>query len=102
MKKIINGKKYDTNTAKEVGYWNNGLLLTDINYIEEILYQKKTGEFFLYGKGGARTEYAEHIGENNSRSGSNIILLAEDEAKKWAEERLAVDEYEEIFGEVEE
>ena len=102
MKKIINGKKYDTNTAKEVGYWNNGLLLTDINYIEEILYQKKTGEFFLYGEGGARTEYAEHIGENTSRSGSNIILLAEDEAKRWAEERLTVDEYEKIFGEVEE
>lgn len=102
MKKIINGKKYDTDTAKEVGYWNNGLLSTDIDYIEEILYQKKNGEFLLYGKGGARTEYAERIGENNSRLGSNIILLVEDEAKKWAEERLAVDEYEKIFGEVEE
>lgn len=54
MKKIINGKKYDTDTAKEVGYSNNGLLSTDIDYIEETLYQKKTGEFFLYGEGGCK------------------------------------------------
>lgn len=25
MKKIINGKKYDTETAKELGSWSNGL-----------------------------------------------------------------------------
>ena len=101
MKKIINGKKYDTATAKEVGYDNNGLLSSDLSYIEEILYKKKTGEFFLCGRGGAMTKYAVNNG-NNSMSGKAIIPLTEDEAKKWAEDHLTVGEYEEIFGEVEE
>lgn len=102
MKKIINGKKYDTDTAKEVGYSNNGLLSTDIDYIEETLYQKKTGEFFLYGEGGARTEYSDFRGETNCYSGCKIIPLTVKEAKKYAEEHLTVEEYEKIFGEVEE
>ena len=37
MKKIINGKKYDTETAKEVGYWNNGYPCSDFNHCEETL-----------------------------------------------------------------
>ncbi len=48
MKKIINGKRYDTETAKLIGsdgYSNP----SDFNYWSEDLYQKKTGEFFLYG-----------------------------------------------------
>lgn len=102
MKKIINGKKYDTDTAKEVGYSNNGLLSTDIDYIEETLYQKKTGEFFLYGEGGARTKYADYRGEMSSYHGYKIAPLTVKEAKKWAEDHLTVDEYEGIFGEVEE
>lgn len=102
MKKIINGKKYDTDTAKEVGYWNNGLLSTDIDYVAETLYQKKTREFFLCGEGGARTEYADYRGEYDSYRGYKIIPLAEDEVKKWAEDHLTVEKYEEIFGEVEE
>lgn len=101
MKKIINGKKYDTNTAKEVGYDNNGLSFSDLIYIEETLYKKKTGEFFLYGRGGAATKYAVNNG-NNSMSGKAIIPLTEDEAKKWAEDHLTVGEYEGVFGEVEE
>lgn len=101
MKKIINGKKYDTDTAKEIGYWNNGLLYSDFCYIEETLYKKKTGEFFLYGIGGVMTKYAVNNG-NNSMSGKAIIPLTEDEAKKWAEDHLTVGEYEEVFGEVEE
>ena len=102
MKKIINGKKYDTDTAKEVGYDNNGSLCSDFSYIEETLYKKKTGEFFLCGKGGAVTKYAECKPGEFSRSGEAIVPLKEDEAKKWAEDHLTVEEYEKIFGEVEE
>ena len=56
MKKIINGRKYDTETAKEIGYWSNGYPCSDFNHCEETLYLKKTGEYFLYGEGGALTE----------------------------------------------
>lgn len=73
MKKIINGKMYDTETAKHIGDRNNC----------EALYQKKTGEFFLYSESG-------------------ITPLSFDEAREWAESKLDADVYIEIFGEPEE
>lgn len=102
MKKIINGKKYNTETAKAVGYWSNNYSYRDFNYCEETLYQKRTGEFFLYGNGGAMSKYSQSCGQNSWCGGENIIPMTENAAKKWAEKHLTTDEYEEIFGEVEE
>lgn len=101
MKKIINGKKYDTETAKELGCWDNGYLSNDFSYCEETLYRKKTGEYFLHGLGGALTQYSEKTW-NGSTGGQVITPLTEYEANRWAEMHLTVDEYESIFGEVEE
>ena len=101
MRKIIDGKKYDTNTARVVGEWSFEPW-SDYNYINETLYCKKTGENFLYGKGGARTEYAESAGNNNWSEGWNFIPYSLEEAKAWAMDHLSVDEYEDEFGEVEE
>lgn len=100
MKKIIHGKKYDTETARKLaGYWN-GLSSTDFRCMSEILYRKRNGEYFLYGKGGALTKYGERIG-NSRCEGENIVPLTEDEAKAWVEE-YANPLYEGIFGEVQE
>lgn len=101
MKKIINGKKYDTDTAECVSCWSNGYGCGDFQYAEERLFRKKTGEFFLHGEGGAMSNYAESYG-NERYGGEKIIPLSENEAKEWAERNLDVEEYEAIFGEVEE
>lgn len=100
MKKIINGKLYDTDTARLIGTWDNGE--SSLNCVEEGLYRKKTGEFFLHGIGGANTKYAESLGSNSWCGSEKIIPLPYDEAQQWAEEHLTSDEYEAIFGEVEE
>lgn len=100
MKKIINGKVYDTETAKELGEWANTYNTSDFGYVIETLYKKKTGEFFLYGKGGAKTQYAEPDGSNWWRAGDRIMPLSFAEARKWAEEHFTADEYEAIFGAV--
>ena len=101
MKKIINGKVYDTNSAKRVGDWGNGRY-GEFSYCSEELYRKRTGEFFLYGEGGAQSKYSKSCG-NNSWSGSEMIIpLSYEAAQKWAEEHLDGDAYEAIFGEVEE
>lgn len=102
MKKIINGKKYDTETAREVGSRSNGLSYKDFSWVEEALYQKKTGEFFLHGEGGPATRYAYISASGGMSIGESIIPLTEDEAKKWGEKYMDVDQYEAIFGEVEE
>lgn len=101
MKRIINGKLYDTETAKEVGSWWNGLSGRDFGNCSETLYQKKTGEFFLYGEGGAASRYAERCGDGWC-GGSKIIPLTVNKAKQWAEENMSADEYIAVFGEVEE
>lgn len=101
MKKIINGKLYDTETAKCVGSWDNGLYGRDFGRMSEELYKKKTGEFFLYGEGGPASKYAEPAGHGWT-SGERIIPMTVAEAREWAEEHLDTDEYEEIFGEVSE
>ena len=97
MKKIINGKLYDTETAKRVGFWSNAGGWRDFSHIEESLYRKRTGEFFLHGEGGPMTKYAESTGQNSWSGGSKIIPLSAANARKWAEEHLEADEYAEIF-----
>ena len=103
MKKIINGKKYDTETATEIGYGGSagGISTTDFRYYDETLYRKKNGEFFLAGEGHAMTKYATHNG-NTSGWGEAIIPLTDEEAKAWVEQECDAETYEEIFGDVEE
>lgn len=102
MKKIINGKKYDTETAKEIASWSDGLSWRDFHHVVETLYMKKTGEFFLFGEGGPATKYAESTGQNSWTGSSKIIPLSWEAARQWAEDNLDADEYEQIFGEVSE
>lgn len=101
MKKIINGKKYNTETAKECGSYWNGLSVRDFSHFYETLYKKKTGEFFLHGQGGPSSRYHGHCGDLCC-GGQKIVPLTIDEAKEWVERHLDADDYEEIFGEVEE
>ena len=85
MKKIINRKKYDTDTAKEI-YSTRTMDSTRW----QVLYKKKTGEFFV-----------EHVTcWQSERDWLEPISL--EQAKDWAEEFMDGDEYEELFGEVEE
>lgn len=100
MKKIINGKLYNTETATEKGYWCNSSNSRDLDFCSETLYLKKTGEFFLHGEGGAMSKYSESLGNNSWGGGEKIIPLTYDSAKDWAEENLGAVEYEEIFGAV--
>ena len=102
MKKIIDGKKYDTETAEFIGEADGGGNYKDFAYWREKLYKKKTGEFFLWGEGGPASKYAQEISYNEQSGGEKITPLLHGEAKEWAEQYLEVDDFEKIFGEVEE
>lgn len=97
MNKVINGKRYDTETAELVGEWANTYNYSDWSYKCEELYRKKTGEFFLYGEGGPRSEYAVQTDSHSWTGSSKIIPLTINEAKEWAEEHLDADNYEKYF-----
>ncbi len=84
MKKIINNKLYDTDTAKAVSS------RIDLGSVEGVfygktLYRKRTGEYFVYREG-----YRDMT--------DGIEPLSYDEARCWAEEHLDVEEYEAEFG----
>ena len=69
MKKIINKKTYNTETAKTIkkfSFRDFG----DPNGYEEILMQTARGLYFIYGIGGEKSKYAEET----------IIPLTEKEA----------------------
>lgn len=98
MKKIINGKIYNTETAKKLARFESHYNPTDLNYFEEELYQKKTGEFFLYGTGNAASRYNK-ISYGNYTGAEKIIPLSYQEAQDWAEQSLDSEKYINIFGE---
>lgn len=104
MDKIINGKRYNTETAKFVGkreYGNFG----DFGRISEELYQKKTGELFLHCQGGPETGYGKRIGPN-TWTGGECIIPEDDfsywfiDIREWVSENCDVATYVELFGAV--
>lgn len=105
MKQVIKGKRYDTETAKyitEISSREQGIGPSDFRYWEETLYMKRTGEFFLFGEGGPMTKYRKPYENNGWQSGYKIVPLTLEEAQEWAEQAMDADEYEAIFGPVEE
>lgn len=102
MKKIINNRRYDTATAQEIATYDDGKGVRDFSHVEEALYQKRTGEFFLYGIGGPASWCAHACPTGGYDGGEKIKPLSEEEARQWCEDRLDADEYEAIWGEPEE
>lgn len=97
MKKIINGRKYDTSTATKIDYCDNGYYHTDFQHACETLYRKRNGEYFLHAEGGPLSEHATVRGDNRGY-GESIAPLTIADAKDWAQKKLDGDEYESIFG----
>lgn len=97
-KKIIKGKKYDTETAEKIARYSNEYPQSDFNFMCEELYRKKTGEFFLYGVGGASTQYSVADEGGGYRGGEDLIPLTTEDAKAWAENSIDADDYKKIFG----
>ena len=92
MKRVIEGKRYDTATAQEIGAWWNGYSTSDFEYCEEKLYLTSKGNFFLAGEGGAYSRYAQSHG-NATGGGEAITPLSREEAFQWAQEHLEPEDY---------
>lgn len=100
MNKVIRGKRYNTETAKLVGTWEANEPENSDFWEKEELYQKRSGEFFLIGQGGAQTQYARFSMDGESKPGIELRPIEPEEASDWAEEHLTADEYEALFGPV--
>ncbi len=96
MKRIINSKRYNTETAEEVASYDNRLGTQDFRGYSESLYKTKTGNWFLSGEGGPRTKYAQPCG-NLTGGGKDIIPLSHDQALSWLESHGESDAIEKHF-----
>lgn len=98
MKRIINGKMYNTETAELIHEWDNGSYGSDFRSCEESLYKTKKGAYFTAGSGGPMSKYAEHHG-NSTSGGEGIEILSEKEAMVWLEEHDGTEALEKYFPE---
>ena len=96
MKRLITNKKYDIDDARLVAEYHNDLDSQNAEFCFEELYLKKSGGYFLYGRGGPLSRWADVKGEG-------IKPLSVEEAQKWVKQH-ANDQYEyaDLWGEAEE
>lgn len=99
MRRVIDGRTYNTETSKEIGRWDSSLPVNDFGYYSETLYRNTKGAYFLHGDGNAGSPYTKSMGQNSWTGAEKIVPLTRDEAQEWAERKLEVDEYEAEFGE---
>ena len=100
MKKILNDKKYDTETAKPI-YTRAIHSIKGFGFSEkelvigawETIYQKKNGEYFIY---------RESTGNNPLDIETSIRPLSDYMARQYLQEWMDGQEYEDMFGEVDE
>ena len=83
MRKVINGRTYNTETSKVIGGWDNGRSYNDFECCEETLYKNTKGAYFLYGEGGPMSKYAKSAGQNSWTGGSAITPMTASEAQEW-------------------
>ena len=96
MKRVINGKAYNTETAECLCESTNGYHPQDFKYCKEALYQTKKGAYFIFGVGGGLSKYAERYGDAKGE-GSKIKVVDEYEAMRWLEERQETEILEKYF-----
>ena len=102
MRKIIGGKKYDTDTSTMVWEVERDGWPHDMKGTREALYRKRTGEYFLLGEGGAMSRYARPLGDNRWGGGKEVTPITDEAARSWMEREATPEAYEAEFGEVDE
>jgi hypothetical protein len=80
LKAIINAHVYNTETADVVCDVSYGWSGSDLDWHETTLYRPKKGAFFLAGKGGPRSMWAEQHG-TASTNGSGLRVFDIEEAR---------------------
>jgi len=98
MLKIIDGFRYDTDKATEIGAASSTGSQSDFHYWSETLYKSpRAGRFFLAGEGHAMSRWGKRTGDGNMGWGSGILPLSVVDARAWCEQHLEDDEWAKHF-----
>lgn len=82
MKRIIEGKRYDTETAEKLHSWDNGIYGNDFRTQDETLHKTAKGAYFVHGRSGPMGPYAREMG-NSKCEGEVLFLVSPEEAFDW-------------------
>lgn len=85
MQQVIDGKRYNTETATLLGSGRYNGNCTDFQYWQESLYVTAKGNYFGAGSGGPMSRYSTAVGNNGRGGGSNIRTMTKQSAMEWAE-----------------
>jgi hypothetical protein len=104
MRKVIEGKVYDTTTAEYICDVTptSGMSQSDFRWEDTDLYRTKKGTFFIAGKGGPLTRWAERTGNNGRTGGSGLVIVDDTTARSMVEQFADEATYNSTFGEPEE
>ena len=83
MKRIIDGKIYNTDTATRIGS-HVCFIRGDFRFEDTDLYKTKKGAWFIAGEGGPLSRWSQPCG-NGQRGGSGIEVMTTAEALDWCE-----------------
>lgn len=98
MKSIINGIRYNTDSADLIGKAVSNSPRTDFSWWQAGLYRTpKSGRYFLAGRGGAMSRYGRPLERNSRCGGERIDPMSEAEAFAWAQEYLDPEAVEAAF-----
>jgi hypothetical protein len=96
MKRIVNGKRYDTDAATLVAT-DKGSDRGSFDYYEEELYRTRSGAWFVHGYGHARSRWATSAGQYSWAPGEGIEPMTPDDARTWLEGHGKTDALEQHF-----
>jgi hypothetical protein len=100
MKKTINGKTYNTETARELACWTNTIHSRNFDHYTETLYQRRDGSLFIHGIGGPDSKYAVRVG-NGYSGGQDLRPVSKAEAIASVREYANTSEIPSILEEIE-
>jgi hypothetical protein len=83
MKRIIDGKRYDTETAEKLHEWDNGIYGGDFKQHDEALYKTEKGAYFVHGTSGPMGPYSQNLGNGAKGGGEILSPMTEKEAFEW-------------------
>lgn len=104
MRTIIEGVRYDTAKAVEIGGTDNAggsISRGDFSFWQAALYRTpRSGRYFLAGQGGGMTIFARHCEDGTRTRGERIVPLTEEDAFAWAQEYLPTAAVEKHFADL--
>jgi hypothetical protein len=89
MKKIIDGVRYDTDSAIKIGEASSTVGRSDFRWWAETLYKgRRSSRWFLSGAGGPMSQWGKSQEDNTRTSGEGIKPLSPEQALAWCENCL--------------